>query len=203
MKMGPLWARFCLPGVFRPRRWTLFDKTRQRFGRRRRPEGVKTAPRRSESILSRSLPAILRRLHTWPRLFEQRWLPASSDENCGNLLARAMSSVYPSRMRFWILHLLIATMLFTSMESVAESVDDGIFHQTHHAHVDDLNQWYPDSDGDEHDSENCEHFCHAHAIALTSHELAPQPSASRYFEVTRSTESRKRYATPPTPPPNI
>lgn len=127
----------------------------------------------------------------------------NTDENCDNFLARAESSVYALGMRFWILHLLVATMLFASMEGVAETVDDEIFHQTHHAHVDDLNQWCPDSDSYERDSENCEHFCHAHAIALISHEPAPQLAPSRYFEVARSTESRKRYTAPPTPPPNI
>jgi hypothetical protein len=106
-------------------------------------------------------------------------------------------------MRLWVLHLLIATMLFTSMEGVAEAVDDGTFHQTHHAHADDVTQWHPDSDGDEHDSEYCEHFCHAHAIALISHEPAQQLSPSHHFEVMRSTENRKRYTAPPTPPPNI
>jgi hypothetical protein len=43
---------FLFTCVFRPRRRALFDKTRQRFRRRRRPEGVKIALRRSESILS-------------------------------------------------------------------------------------------------------------------------------------------------------
>jgi hypothetical protein len=105
-------------------------------------------------------------------------------------------------MRIGVLQLLIATMLFTSMEGVAEPVDDEVFHQTHHAHVDDLDQWYPDSDGDEHDSDNCEHFCHVHAIGMISHRPVPQLSPSRHFVATRSTESYKRATAPPTPPPN-
>ena len=105
-------------------------------------------------------------------------------------------------MRVGVLQLLIATMLFTSMEGVAESVDDEVFHQTHHAHADDLDQWYPDSDGDEHDSDNCEHFCHVHVIGLVSHKLVPQLSPSHDYALTRSTENHERATAPPTPPPN-
>jgi hypothetical protein len=106
-------------------------------------------------------------------------------------------------MRDVILKLVIAAMLFVTMEGMAESVDETSFHQTHHAHADEGDQWYPDSDGNEHEGESCEHFCHVHVIALASQitvaELprfrGPLIAASAYA-ITRNTE-------PPTPPPNI
>ena len=48
-------------------------------------------------------------------------------------------------MRDVILKLVIAAMLYVSMEGMAEPVDETSFHKTHHAHADDGNQWYPDS----------------------------------------------------------
>jgi hypothetical protein len=105
-------------------------------------------------------------------------------------------------MKIRVLQLLITAMLFTSMEGVAESVDDEVFHQTHHSHVDRLDQWYPDSDGDEHDGDSCEHFCHVHVIGLISHKSVPQLSPSHGYLVARSIENHERATAPPTPPPN-
>ncbi len=72
-------------------------------------------------------------------------------------------------MRHWILKLVIASMLFVSMEGIADSVDETSFRQTHHAHAGDAdNQWVPDSDGGDHEGDSCEHFCHVHVVALTT-----------------------------------
>ena len=105
-------------------------------------------------------------------------------------------------MRVRIFQLLIAAMLFTSMEGAVESEKDEVFHQTHHAHAEGADQWYPDSDGDEHDSDNCEHFCHVHVLGLISHLSAAQRVDSSRLVVPRSTMNRNRKTAPPTPPPN-
>ena len=60
--------------------------------------------------------------------------------------------VYAQRMRDWILKLLIASILFVSVEGAAESVDDESFHQTQHSQSDNAdNQWIPDSDRNDHE----------------------------------------------------
>jgi len=106
-------------------------------------------------------------------------------------------------MRDVILKLVIAAMLFVSMESVAESVDDASFHQTHHAHADDAgNQWFPDSDGSDHESEACEHFCHAHVVAVTAQVSVPSMQKFQQFVSPPSACSVTRATAPPTPPPN-
>ena len=56
-------------------------------------------------------------------------------------------------MRDAILKLSIAAMLFVSMEGTAESIDETSFHQTHHAHAEDGAEWFPDSDGGDHEGE--------------------------------------------------
>lgn len=102
-----------------------------------------------------------------------------------------------------ILKLLIATMLFVSMEGVAETVDDAVFHQTHHAHADDVDdKWFPDSDGSDHEGDACEHFCHAHVIALTAEISVPSLQQFQEFVATPSAYSAIRTTAPPTPPPN-
>lgn len=106
-------------------------------------------------------------------------------------------------MRDATLKLLMAAMLFVSMEGVAESVDDASFHQSHHAHADDSDgQWYPDSDGSDHDGEACEHFCHAHVVALTMQVSLPGMQKFRQFVPASSPQSVTRATAPPTPPPN-
>ena len=106
-------------------------------------------------------------------------------------------------MRNVILSLVIASMLFVSMEGAAEPVDDESFHQTHHAHADNSgNQWYPDSDGSGHESDACEHFCHAHVIALTAEISVPSLQKFQEFVATPSAHSAIRATAPPTPPPN-
>ena len=107
-------------------------------------------------------------------------------------------------MRNGILKFLIATMLFVSMEGVAESVDDASFHQTHHAHTDDSgSQWFPDSDGNDHEGDACEHFCHAHAVALTAQITLPNVSMSRSFVSTLPAHTVTSGTAPPIPPPNL
>jgi hypothetical protein len=112
--------------------------------------------------------------------------------------------VYGARMRDATLKLLIAAMLFVSMEGVAESVDDASFHQTHHTHVDDVgNQWFPDSDGSDHESDACEHFCHAHVVALIMQATLPDMQKFQLFVPASAPQSVTRATAPPTPPPNI
>ena len=107
-------------------------------------------------------------------------------------------------MRDGILKLLIAALLFVSMESVAEPVDDTSFHQTHHAHADDgANQWFPDSDGSDHESDACEHFCHVHVVALTPQISVPSLPRSGGLLHVPPVYSVHRATAPPTPPPNI
>jgi hypothetical protein len=107
-------------------------------------------------------------------------------------------------MRAGILTLLIVSMLFVSMEGVAESVDEASFHQAHHAHADDAgNQWYPDSDGSDHESDACEHFCHAHVIAVTAQISLPSMQTFQQFGPTPSAFAVTRAIAPPTPPPNV
>ena len=106
-------------------------------------------------------------------------------------------------MRTGILTLFIASMLFVSMEGVAESVDDASFHQTHHAHADDAgNQWFPDSDGSDHESDACEHFCHTHVVVVTAQVSLPSLQKFQQFVSVPATCSVTRATAPPTPPPN-
>jgi len=93
-------------------------------------------------------------------------------------------------------------MLFVSIESAAESIDELSFHQTHHAHADDGEDWFPDSDGSDHEGDACEHFCHAHVIALTAETSVPSLQMFQEFVATPSTYSVIRATAPPTPPPN-
>ena len=107
-------------------------------------------------------------------------------------------------MRDQILKLLIASMLFVSMEGVADSVDEASFHQTHHAHVEDAgDQWFPDSDGSDHEGDSCEHFCHAHAVALTAQVALPSMLMSRSPVPVLPEHTVTRNTAPPTPPPNL
>ena len=102
-----------------------------------------------------------------------------------------------------ILKLVIVAMLFVSMEGVAEPVDEESFHQTHHAHADDSgNQWYPDSDDDDHESDACEHFCHAHVVAVTAQISLPSMQTFQEFVSVPSVCPVTRTIAPPTPPPN-
>ena len=94
-------------------------------------------------------------------------------------------------------------MLFVSIESAAESIDELSFHQTHHAHADDGEDWFPDSDGSDHEGDACEHFCHAHVIALTAEISVPSIQMFQEFIATPSAYSVIRAAAPPTPPPNV
>ena len=97
---------------------------------------------------------------------------------------------------------LMIALLATSLEGAAEPVDDNAFHQTHHSHADDANQWYSDHDGDEHDSDACEHFCHLHAVGLVGHVSLPQLDVPNAFVPGRGNAYHERATAPPTPPPN-
>ena len=117
-------------------------------------------------------------------------------------LARAVQAMYAVRMRSWIPLLLMIAVLVTSLEGAAEPVDDNAFHQTHHSHSDDASEWYPDHDGDDHDSDACEHFCHLHAIGLIGHVSLPELCPPHAFVPNRPTGNHRRATAPPTPPPN-
>lgn len=106
-------------------------------------------------------------------------------------------------MRDGILKLLIAALLFVSVEGVAESVDEASFHQTHHAHADDTDdQWFPDSDGSDHEGDSCDHYCHAHVVALNAQVSLPSLQRFQQFVPATSPQSVTRATAPPTPPPN-
>lgn len=95
-------------------------------------------------------------------------------------------------------------MLFVSVESAAESIDELSFHQTHHAHADDSgDEWFSDSDGSDHEGDACEHFCHAHGVVLSSDVKAIDIPQDQFFVVPHPTLSISRAAAPPIPPPNI
>lgn len=106
-------------------------------------------------------------------------------------------------MRDVILRLVIAAMLFVTMEGMAEPIDEASFHQTHHAHADEGEQWYPDTDGSDHEGEACEHFCHVHVIALASQITVPELPRFSGSLVAPSDHAVTRSTAPPTPPPNI
>lgn len=107
-------------------------------------------------------------------------------------------------MRRWILKLLIASLLFAGVESMASAVDDLSFHQTHHAHVSDAgNQWFPDIEGDDHGDDACEHFCHAYGVALTRHAVPENLSQYKVFVPASPAHALTHSITPPTPPPNL
>jgi hypothetical protein len=107
-------------------------------------------------------------------------------------------------MRDGILKLLIACMLFVSMEGTADAVDALSFHQTHHAHVNDSgNQWFPDSDGDDHESDACEHFCHAHSVGLTGQLVLANVPRYRIYVPVPPARTLTHSIAPPTPPPNL
>lgn len=102
-----------------------------------------------------------------------------------------------------IVRLAIASLLFVSMEGVADVVDELSFHQTHHARVDDVgNQWFPDSDGDDHAGDACEHFCDAHVVALTGRAVLPQAPQYRFYVPVLSSKTVTHGKAPPTPPPD-
>ena len=106
-------------------------------------------------------------------------------------------------MRDGILLLLIASMLFVSVEGVADSVDEASFHQTHHVHADDGgSHWYPDFDGDNHECDSCEHFCHAHVVGLSVRVVSANEALLRFFVLAAPAHTVMHSVEPPTPPPN-
>ena len=105
-------------------------------------------------------------------------------------------------MRDVILKSVIVAMLFVTMEGMADPVDESTFHQSHHAHADDGDQWFHDGDSDNHDGEACEHFCHVHLVALTSQTSIPELPKIGSSVHTPSIRSVTRSTAPPTPPPN-
>ena len=107
-------------------------------------------------------------------------------------------------MRAVVLKVFIVALLFVNVEGAAESVDENSFHQAHHAHADDVgDQWFPDSDGEDHEGDACEHFCHAHGVVLSSDVKAIDIAPNQFFVVPHPTLSISRAAAPPIPPPNI
>ena len=106
-------------------------------------------------------------------------------------------------MHNWVLKLVIVSLLFVSMEGFADSVDETSFHQTHHAHADEAGaEWFPDSDGSDHESEACEHFCHAHVVALIARFSTPSLPVFQHYSPLIPTLASTRATAPPTPPPN-
>ncbi len=106
-------------------------------------------------------------------------------------------------MRDGILILLIASMLFVSVEGVADSVDEVSFHQTHHVHADDGgNQWFPDFDGDDHDCDACEHFCHSHVVGLSVQVVSANEAKPQFFVPAALAHTVTYSVKPPTRPPN-
>lgn len=106
-------------------------------------------------------------------------------------------------MRDRVLILVITSLLFVSMEGFANPVDEASFHQTHHSHAEDGNsQWYPDSDGSDHQSDACEHFCHAHVVALTAEVATAGLTKFQSFVPVPVAYNATHSPAPPTPPPN-
>lgn len=105
-------------------------------------------------------------------------------------------------MRDGTLKLLIATMLFVSMEGMANAMDELNFHQAHHA--DDAGaQWFPNSDGDAHEGDACEHFCHAHVVGLTTQVILAIVAHVQYYLTAPPAHAVTHSVPPPTPPPNL
>jgi hypothetical protein len=102
-----------------------------------------------------------------------------------------------------ILKLLMAAMLFVSMEGVADAADEQSFHQAHHAHMDDAGaHWFPDSESGGHDGDACDHFCHAHVVGLTSQVALANPPQLPNFVPVLATRNLTHSPPPPTPPPD-
>lgn len=106
-------------------------------------------------------------------------------------------------MRDFVLKLVTVALLFTTVEGMAEPVDEASFHQTHHAHADEGHEWFPDNDGNDHEAEACEHFCHVHVVALTPQVVIPLLTDSGGFHRTLSIQAKSQHTPPPIPPPNI
>ena len=139
----------------------------------------------------------------WPLHPIDQWDASQNGKFCELRLYFPSTLVYSPRMRDWTLRLLIASMLFVSIEGMADSVDEASFHQTHHAHADNAGeQWFPDSDGDDHAGDACGHFCHAHVVGLTSQIISPKVPQVRIFIPELSTHEVTHSSAPPTPPPN-
>jgi len=107
-------------------------------------------------------------------------------------------------MRARILKLLLVSMLFVSVEGVADAVDELSFHQSHHSHADDtVNKWFPDTDGNDHVLDNCEHFCHGHTVGLVGQLVLAAIPEHEFYALTPPVEATSQYKAPPIPPPNI
>ncbi len=106
-------------------------------------------------------------------------------------------------MRDVVLKIVIAAMLFVTVEGTAEAIDETSFHQTHHAHTEDGTEWFPDSDGSDHEGDACEHFCHTHVVALTPQVSLPVLPKSRSLLQVLPVNAAGRAPASPIPPPNI
>lgn len=103
-----------------------------------------------------------------------------------------------------IAKLIIASMLFVSMDGVADSLDDFSLHQANHTHADDGGaQWFPDSEGATDDGNSGEHFCHAHVFGPTTQVMLADVPHSRNYLIAPPAQPVTYDVAPPTPPPNI
>jgi len=103
-------------------------------------------------------------------------------------------------MRNKILKLLIASMLFVSMEGMADSMDEVTFESSQSA-VDSGNQSVSDADVD--DGDSCNHYCHAHFVGLLANQTLPNVPQPFLFSPVLRTQVSTYSSAPPTPPPNV
>ena len=64
-------------------------------------------------------------------------------------------------------------------------------------------QWFPDSDGNAHEGDACEHFCHAHVVGLTAQVSSAAPPHFQNYAAAPPARIVTHSVAPPTPPPNL
>ena len=111
-------------------------------------------------------------------------------------------------MRALICKLMMLSLLFVSLEGVADVVIDGIPHGDESSHQAEFGHPLDNHDGKvsdtELDGEHCEHCCHGHSSVMTAPVVSLQtPVLLRDLRVARSPFVHNFAQAPPTPPPNI
>lgn len=108
---------------------------------------------------------------------------------------------------FWCIFVMIS-VLFTSVESAAELLVDGlphavdvVSHESEFGHS--LEAHQDGTSSDELDDEHCKHCCHGHSPGVISQFTSLTTSfVAREHTVGRSAYVRNFAQAPPTPPPN-
>ncbi len=107
-------------------------------------------------------------------------------------------------MREKLLKLLIAAMLFASMEGMADSIDNLTIGLASDAgSLDSANQPLLDDNADDSEGDLYNHYCHAHFVGLMTNYAVVSPPRYRFFSPAAPSRAVVISAAPPIPPPNI